>query len=1017
MLRIYLITTLLCGSLCSSAQLVTNNTVNAVDGVQNILLGGGVSVSNIVFSGANEQIGSFTCSGGCNLNIASGLVMASGNIDAAGGNAGGSTSLTPSSGWGVSDSDLEILGGSTYNDAAVLEFDFVPQGDSLVFNFVFGSEEYPEFVNGGFNDAFGFFISGPGFNGPYSGNAENIALIPGTSTAVTIDNVNEGSFAQYFVTNSGTGAEVIEADGFTTVLQAFAQVVCGETYHLKLAIADAVDTGYDSYVFLEAGSFSSNQVSIDFLESALTPGTNGIYEGCATAMIEFTRPEYQNNAQSFALSFGGLAQLTADFTIGNDSLIFAENQASVLLPINAIQDGTLEGIENVIITIEGLVLCGNDTEIEVQIADLPALVVDAPQVEINCGMEATFTPVVSGGLGNYVIAWEDGSEGPSYTVLPSSPDTYTFTVSDTCGVIAVTSSATVTFAATPPIVLDLGPNLTANCLETIEVTANPSGGYGAYSYQWQINQINAGTTPSISISESQNLTLEIEVTDACGVTANDMLQIFYPASPISLELGNGQSGTCIDVFQLTPQIAGGIGTYNYSWLSESNALIGTGPTLDFQTDSDTEIVLEVTDQCGNSASDLIEIAIPQVAVTLDIGPDITTTCTAINDLSGNVNGGVGDYSIQWTFNGTPIATSESLAWVATTDGILTCTVEDACGNIASDLLHISVPPVPVLAELGPNRTTDCITVETLQPTIAGGVGDYSFVWTSDGEELGMGEQLQVQTSTDMVIEIAVTDGCGNSTTDQVYIAVPPVPVVISASNDTLICKNETVLLNSLGSGGVGNLNYAWTGLNNTTPSLEVAPLVTTTYTVVVADQCGNSTSAEIAVQVVDLEPHFTYSYVGDFDVAFTNLTDPSYSFYWAFSDGSISYETNPVHTFTDLNFWHATLIAETEGCKRSVEESFYPNGNVFVPNCFTPDNDGINDVLFVVGHDIVSFQWMIFNRYGEKVYESKDISQPWDGSHQGGSYFVSDGYYHYILTAIDQRGNIFDKEGSILILR
>lgn len=1017
MLRIYLITTLLCGSLCSSAQLVTNNTVNAVDGVQNILLGGGVSVSNIVFSGANEQIGSFTCSGGCNLNIASGLVMASGNIDAAGGNAGGSTSLTPSSGWGVSDSDLEILGGSTYNDAAVLEFDFVPQGDSLVFNFVFGSEEYPEFVNGGFNDAFGFFISGPGFNGPYSGNAENIALIPGTSTAVTIDNVNEGSFAQYFVTNSGTGAEVIEADGFTTVLQAFAQVVCGETYHLKLAIADAVDTGYDSYVFLEAGSFSSNQVSIDFLESALTPGTNGIYEGCATAMIEFTRPEYQNNAQSFALSFGGLAQLTADFTIGNDSLIFAENQASVLLPINAIQDGTLEGIENVIITIEGLVLCGNDTEIEVQIADLPALVVDAPQVEINCGMEATFTPVVSGGLGNYVIAWEDGSEGPSYTVLPSSPDTYTFTVSDTCGVIAVTSSATVTFAATPPIVLDLGPNLTANCLETIEVTANPSGGYGAYSYQWQINQINAGTTPSISISESQNLTLEIEVTDACGVTANDMLQIFYPASPISLELGNGQSGTCIDVFQLTPQIAGGIGTYNYSWLSQSNALIGTGPTLDFQTDSDTEIVLEVTDQCGNSASDLIEIAIPQVAVTLDIGPDITTTCTAINDLSGNVNGGVGDYSIQWTFNGTPIATSESLAWVATTDGILTCTVEDACGNIASDLLHISVPPVPVLAELGPNRTTDCITVETLQPTIAGGVGDYSFVWTSDGEELGMGEQLQVQTSTDMVIEIAVTDGCGNSTTDQVYIAVPPVPVVISASNDTLICKNETVLLNSLGSGGVGNLNYAWTGLNNTTPSLEVAPLVTTTYTVVVADQCGNSTSAEIAVQVVDLEPHFTYSYVGDFDVAFTNLTDPSYSFYWAFSDGSISYETNPVHTFTDLNFWHATLIAETEGCKRSVEESFYPNGNVFVPNCFTPDNDGINDVLFVVGHDIVSFQWMIFNRYGEKVYESKDISQPWDGSHQGGSYFVSDGYYHYILTAIDQRGNIFDKEGSILILR
>ena len=144
------------------AQLIVDNNVNATDGVQNVLLGGGVTATNITFSGVNEQIGSFNCST-CNLNIASGLVMGSGNVSGAiGPNTSGSTFNTPASGFGFSDPDLAELSGFSLNDAAVLEFDFVPTGDSLAFNFVFGSDEYPEFANGSFNDAFGFFLSGPG---------------------------------------------------------------------------------------------------------------------------------------------------------------------------------------------------------------------------------------------------------------------------------------------------------------------------------------------------------------------------------------------------------------------------------------------------------------------------------------------------------------------------------------------------------------------------------------------------------------------------------------------------------------------------------------------------------------------------------------------------------------------------------------------------------------------------------------------------------------------------------------
>ena len=129
----------------------------------------------------------------------------------------------------VGDADLDQLlnFGFTTEDAVILEFDFIPQDDTLRFNYIFGSEEYPEYVNSGFNDVFGFFISGPGYAGPFSNGAENIALIPGTTTPVAINNVNNGYSATepapgpgtnsaYYVENGG-GATV-QYDGFTTVL-------------------------------------------------------------------------------------------------------------------------------------------------------------------------------------------------------------------------------------------------------------------------------------------------------------------------------------------------------------------------------------------------------------------------------------------------------------------------------------------------------------------------------------------------------------------------------------------------------------------------------------------------------------------------------------------------------------------------------------------------------------------------------------------------------------------------------
>ena len=132
--------------------------------VQNTLLGPGVTVTNISYSGSSQSIGSFTA-GGTNLGIASGIVMTSGTVV---GNASGPIGPNNSSNAGLDNGvggypPLSALvgGNSTYN-AAILEFDFVPFSDTVRFKYVFGSEEYPEYVGTGLELKLDLMTSGKG---------------------------------------------------------------------------------------------------------------------------------------------------------------------------------------------------------------------------------------------------------------------------------------------------------------------------------------------------------------------------------------------------------------------------------------------------------------------------------------------------------------------------------------------------------------------------------------------------------------------------------------------------------------------------------------------------------------------------------------------------------------------------------------------------------------------------------------------------------------------------------------
>ena len=253
------------------AQFVLDNSQNLEWYIENTLLGGGVLVENASFNNVsdsivNDQFGSFDAGGVSNFPLSSGIMLSTGTIQNAQGpnNSGSQSGVVMNIITG--DPDLESMAsGFTMNDIAVLEFDFIPANNSMLFDFSFASEEYPEFVNSSFNDAFGFFVSGPGISGTFSNNSTNVALIPGTTDFVSINNVNHLTNTTFYIDNTVApmgDSTYCQFDGYTVSIPVSFTVIPDSIYHIKMAVGDASDAIWDSAVFIKANSFKSVSATV-----------------------------------------------------------------------------------------------------------------------------------------------------------------------------------------------------------------------------------------------------------------------------------------------------------------------------------------------------------------------------------------------------------------------------------------------------------------------------------------------------------------------------------------------------------------------------------------------------------------------------------------------------------------------------------------------------------------------------------------------------------------------------------
>lgn len=404
--------------------------------VQTQLLGTGLTVSNATYNGSSStisslQIGTFIADSTAftELGLPAGIIMTNGHAASAVGPNSSNNGADNNMG-GPGDPDLTILAGNQTNDKCVLEFDFVPQSDTIRFRYVFGSEEFYEWCTR-FNDAFGFFLSGPGINGTFSNNSVNIALMPGSANYVTIFNLC-GDFTSNWCNapswetppyrnclNPKGGGVNFQYNGMSYVFTAWYVVTPCSTYHIKLAIADAGDNAWDSGVFLEKNSFSSTGLQINTSYQMPQLGFKAI-EGCSDATVSFklTSPPVTDDTINYTI--GGTATNGVDYTTIPNFVIIPAGQDSTWLIIHPFLDNIPEGVETVILNIPipscAGVVTYHDT---IYIFDNTTFTANVGNDTTTCfGDSDVLHAIALGGQSPYQYMWNTTSTAMSITVNP-----------------------------------------------------------------------------------------------------------------------------------------------------------------------------------------------------------------------------------------------------------------------------------------------------------------------------------------------------------------------------------------------------------------------------------------------------------------------------------------------------------------------------------------------------------------------------------------------------------------------
>lgn len=804
----------------TNAQFAVTNNSNPTQLAQT-LAGTGVTISNATKNCPNTGTGTFSGGNNTLLGVTSGVYLTTGNTATLNTAASNQSSIDNANG---TDADLNaIVSPNTVQDVCKLEFDLIVQGNTLSFRYVFASDEYPEFVCSNFNDVFGFFVSGniPG-GGTY--NNQNIAIIPGSNPqqAVSIGSVNPGvpgatysplgcsSLAYSSLYQNNAASTNLIFDGMTVILTATIPVIPCEQYHIKLAVADVFDGIYDSGVFLEATSFTSQPITVtptyDF-------GLATAYEGCNNGLFTINIPNLATTSTPITYTMSGTGTNGVDYTNLPGTVFVNPGTSTALVYVDPIVDGLPEGTETVTITVfdpcTGLPAGSATINIEeppLDTAYASRNVVCAPgdQVQLTASGGGTYAWSPPTGLSSTTSAT------PTATV--TGPETYNVTI--TLGNCVSQYLVNVDVTKLELQALD-SADITICPGTTVTIGANADSGIAPITYQWSpAGEVSNPTSPVVSVTPTVTTTYTVTATETggCSVSADVTVNVDTIAQ---VEFGDDVN-LCPENAPYTLGVPGGPYT-TYIW---SNGL--TTPTIQVSTTDSFSVT--VTNSACTFESDTIAVIFYQ-----PVNPDLNDTgyCAGTT-----LSIGIADTSytnVLWSSG----STNDTVVIGAPGTYYYTANDSNGCA-VFSDTITVTEYLSPT-ANITASEDTLCLNeTATLYANAANAT---TYLWTPGN---GTADTLVV-TGPGVYILTASNPACSISDTFEIFGFVNPNPLV---GADTTVCSGDSVVFRLLNG---PFQTYVWS--NGVTGVDSIITNVPGTYTLTVFD--GNCTWASNGVTLTN----------------------------------------------------------------------------------------------------------------------------------------------------------------------
>ena len=597
--------------------------------------------------------------------------------------------------------------------------------------------------------------------------------------------------------------------------------------------------------------------------------------------------------------------------------------------------------------------------------------------------------IILNASGGKTYSWAPDSElncinCPSPTATPTISVTYTVigTNSDGC---------TATAGAFILVIPSKGLSIIGKDSLCTGITVTLTASAGGTSYLWMPDNL---TGQSVMVSPSQTTTYTCTMSSSCGNLVDSFkVNVIQPplvninATPDSICFGNSS----------TLKASGGT---NYLWSTgATTSSVVTSDTISVET----TFTVTVTNYGFCPTTKTITVFPNSPKAELQLNKD---TICAGSSTTLTASGGQG---YLWSNN----ATTSSITISLSRTSPVSVTVTTACGkNNLTDTIHVIPLPMPVIA--GQNHVC-ADSSATL--TVSGGE---TYKWSS-GETSSTIKTKSIVNAT----SYTVTAYNGACTADTSFIVSVYPPPVVTITKDTNICSGQSITLHATGGG-----TYKWS-TSSTYDTTMVSPTSTTSYKVTVDSTCINSASTTVNVDAPSLfVGSDTTIYIGDTALLLAFSQSPNTTYTWQ-PNNYLSCNTcpsplaNPPQTTT-----YTVLSVDGKGCTVDKIVTVYVEPHCYdfvVPNVFTPNGDGINDLLVIKELEVyenadyrdLAYSITIYDRWGKVMYKSSNPSVYWDGNNMNGAK-APDGVYFYIITSSCQNNGqafTYDKKGFVQLIR